>query len=245
MRSKLFVAGMLLLPLAFVAAVCGSETTRIENTGDGDLRGITVAGEGKVTAPPDLAMITLGVSALRPTVAEARESAATSLAGMIDSMKANGIDEKDIQTQSLSIYPEYDYNNGNQLLRGFRVQNIVIAKIRDIDTTSKVVDDAVTAGGDNTSIQGISFTIDNPESLREEARRKAVEDARARAQTLASASGVDVGEPINITESGYSPPLPYDVAAGAERAAPDTATPIETGELDVVVTVNVTWEIVH
>ena len=73
MRSKILIAGMLLLPLAFVAAVCGNETTRIENTGGDEIRGITVAGEGKVTAEPDLAMITLGVSALRPTVAEARE----------------------------------------------------------------------------------------------------------------------------------------------------------------------------
>jgi uncharacterized protein YggE len=247
MKRKLLLAGLVLAPLTFIAAVCGNETTRIENTGNEQMNGISVSGEGKVSAPPDLAMITLGVSTLRPTVAEARDAAATALDAMITSMKDNGIEEKDIQTTGLSIYPEYRYsNNGEQTLTGFRVSNTVIAKLREVDRTGEVVDEAVTAGGNEATIQGISFTIDDPESLREQARAAAVADAKRRAETLASASGVTIGSPISIIEGSVSsPPIPYaaDRAAASEGAQGVPETPIEPGELDVIINVTVTWSI--
>jgi uncharacterized protein YggE len=189
-------------------------------------------------------MIQLGVSVLRPTVAEARAQAATALDAMINSMNANGVEEDDIQTSQLYISPEYDYRNNEAVLRGFRVSNSVSVKVRDIDTTSKVVDDAVAAGGDDTQLQGISFTIDDPKELQKQAREAAIADARAKADTLAQAGGVSVGDPIVINEgSVYVPPIPY---AGREAAAPDQAapeTPIEPGQLDVIVNVTVTWTI--
>ncbi len=246
MRQKLFIAGMALMPLMLAAAVCGSETTRIENTPQDQMRGITVSGEGKVTGKPDLALITLGVSTLRPTVAEARDAAATALTGILDSMRANGVDDDDIQTSQLSIYPEYDYTGSTQRLTGFRVSNTVTAKLRNIDSTSAVIDDAIANGGDETTIQSIAFTIDDPESLREQARQAAVEDAKRKAETLAGASGVKVGNPINISESGgYSPPIPYAERAIAadEASQAGASTPIQPGELDVIIYVNVTWEI--
>lgn len=244
MRTTLILAPLLLLPLAFAAAVCGGETTRIETPGGDNRNGITVAGEGKVTARPDIAMLSLGVSALAPSVGEAREQAAAALNAMIDSMKANGIDEDDLQTQQLSISPEYDYRGETQTLRGFRVSNVITAKVRDIDTTGKVVDDAVAAGGDTTQIQSISFTIDDPTQLQEQARSLAVADAKKKAETLASASGVGIGAPIAISEGSLYVPLNYadgeSFAADRQAAAP---TPIEPGELDVVINVSVTWEI--
>jgi len=230
--------------LSLVAATCGSTNTTIENT-DKQSLGISVSGQGKVTGKPDLANISLGVSTLAPTVAEARTQAATSLGAMIDSMKANGVEEKDIQTSSLSIYPEYDYlNDGRQELRGFRVQNTVNAKIRDIDRTGEIVDEAVDAGGNDTTINGIAFSIENPDDLKKEAREKAVADAKARAETLAQAAGVSLGDAISISESSYSPPVYYEGrAADAATGAPAPETPIETGELDVTVDVSITFEI--
>lgn len=245
MKRNLLFAGMALAPLMFIAAVCGDETTRIENTGDAQPRGISVAGEGRVSAKPDVALITLGVTALRPTVAEARESAAASLTGMIDAIKAGGVAENDIQTQQLSISPEYDYSNdGGQTLRGFRVSNTVTAKLRDVDKTGDIVDAAVAAGGDEATIEGIAFTIDDPEDLREQARAAAVADAKKRAETLASATGVEIGEPLSISEGGvFEPPIFYDRAAGAPATGETATTPIEPGQLDVVINVNVTWAI--
>jgi uncharacterized protein YggE len=243
-RTRALIIGMALVPLTLVAAVCGSETTRIENNGEAQT-GITVTGEGRVQGAPDVAMVQLGVSTLRPTVAEARQQAATSLEAILNSVQTNGVDDDDIQTQQLYIQPEYDYRNNEMILRGFRVENTLSVKIRDIDTTSAVIDDAVAAGGDDTRLQGISFTIDDPTELQKQAREQAVANARAKADTLASAGGISVGDPIIINEgTSYTPPIPY--AAGAEsaadrQAAPDT--PIEPGQLEVVVHVTVTWTI--
>lgn len=243
-RKRLLLAGAFFAPLALIIAACGNETTRIETPPDDAVRGITVSGEGKVTAKPDLAMIQLGVSVLAPTVAEARTQAATSMDAIIASMKSNGIDEKDIQTTQIYINAEYDYSGNTQTLRGFRVNNTVSSKIREIDDTSKVIDDAVNAGGNNTQIQGISFTIDKPETLQDEAREKAVGDAKARAETLARAAGVSLGGAIAIVEGATgSPPIPYAARAAGDMAQEGGSTPILTGELDVIVTVTVTWAI--
>lgn len=243
--KKAGVAVLLLVPLAMIVAACGNETTKIEQAGPNQATGVSVSGEGKVSAPPDVANISLGVSVLAPSVAEARTQAAASLTAMVDSMKRNGVADKDIQTSQLSIYPEYDYRDGNSVLRGFRVQNSVNAKIRDIDTTGKVVDEAVEAGGNNTQIQGISFTIDDPSELQEQARKAAVEDAKRKAEVLANAGGVSLGNPISISEGALNvPPIYYDAGrAAADSAAPLPETPIEPGELDVSISVTVVWAI--
>ncbi|HEX5479367.1 MAG TPA: SIMPL domain-containing protein [Dehalococcoidia bacterium] len=231
--------------LAFGAATCGSfgPQTTVQNDANG-VHGITVSGEGKVQAKPDVAQLALGVSVLRDTVAQARTDAATSMSAITDAVKADGVADKDIQTQQFNISPEYDYSNNRQTLKGFRVTNTVSVKVRSIDNTSKVVDDAVTAGGDDTQIQGIMFTIDNPADLKTQARKQAVDDAKSKAQTLASASGVGLGQAIDIAESGGVQPIPYaadQLKSAAGAAAP--ATPIEPGQVDVTVDVTITWGI--
>lgn len=243
-RIAIIAAGSAAMFLAAVAATCGDTTTRIENPGGGQATGITVAGEGKATGKPDIALITLGVSRLAVTVDAARNGAAASLDAMVTSMTGNGIAKDDIQTQQFSISPEYDYSNNRQTLSGFRVTNIVSVKLRDIGKTSKVVNDAISAGGNNVQVQNIAFTIDKPDDLKKQAREAAVADAKARAQTLASASGVSVGEPISIIETGVtSPPLMYKGIAEGRSAADLPATPIEPGTQDVTVSVTITWGI--
>ncbi len=233
-------AGMLSF-LAFAAATCGSTTTNIE--GGNQPHGITVSGEGRATAKPDVAQITLGASALVDSVADARDRAAASMDALIKSMKDDGVADKDIHTRQLTISPEYDYSNGRQSLRGFRVTNTVTAKIRDIDTTSKVIDDAVRAGGNDTQIQGISFTIDKPEDLKKQAREAAIADARAKAETLAKASGVSLGDAIAISENAAPTPTVFAAGLAEKATAGAPSTPIQPGELDVTVDVAVTWAI--
>ena len=232
--------------VALGASTCGSlgsTTTTIQGDSNG-VHGITVSGEGKVTGKPDVAQLTLGVSVLRPTVAAARDQAASSLTAMTNAVKADGVADKDIQTQQLNIQPEYDYSNNKQRLTGFRVTNTVSVKVRNIDSTSKVVDDAVAAGGDDTQLQGISFTIDKPDDLKQQARQLAVADAKAKAQTLASASGVSVGDAIDINEGGGVQPVVYSGAAyDAAKSVAAPATPIQPGELDITIDVNITWAI--
>ncbi len=230
--------------LVSVAATCGDTTTRVETNG-GLEHGISVSGEGKSPGKPDIAMISLGVTRLGDTVAEARDGAAASLDAMIKTIQANGVSKDDIQTEQFNIQPEYDYSNGRQLLKGFRVTNTLSVKLRDVNKTSQVVDDAVNAGGNDTNVQNIAFTIDKPDELQAQAREAAVADARGKAETLAKTAGVELGDPITISESGGPVPIYAERAAlaGAADSVAAPSTPIEPGTLDVVIDVSVTWAI--
>jgi len=238
--ALLSIAGLLLL--ALLGAACEGDKVTVA-TQQSQSMGVSVGGEGKVSGAPDIAVLTLGVSALAPSVKDARDQAATAMKGIVDSIKGNGVDAKDIQTTQLSIQPEYTWRDSNQVLTGYRVTNIVTAKLRNIDNTSKVIDDAAAAGGDLTQIQGISFTIDDPAKLRDEARQEAVADAKAKAQRLAELSGVGLGKVMSISETFTAPPVPLAQGALIAPATGPGPTTIETGQMDVVVTVQVVYAI--
>lgn len=206
-------------------------------------RTIHVIGSGSVAGEPDIATLDVGVSVEKETVAEAREEAASAMTALINSLKANDVAEKDIKTENFNIYPQYDYGEKVRTLRGYRVNNTVRAKVRELETLSEVIDDAAAAGGNSTVINSIQFAIDDTAPLQTQARNLAVKDAEAKAQTLAEASGVRLGEPVTITESSFfaGPPTPY--LAVAEDASARTATPIAPGEFTVTVNVTVVYEI--
>ena len=208
-------------------------------------RAIHVTGSGSVTGEPDIATLDLGVSVEKETIAEAREEAASTMTALIASLKANNVAEKDIKTENFSIHPQYDYTDNGRILRGYRVNNTVRAKIRELATLSDIIDAAAGAGGNNIVINSIQFMIDDTTPLQTQARSLAVKDAEAKAQTLAEASGVTLGEPITITESTYfeGPPIPFATAEAAFDDAARTSTPIVAGELTVTVNVTVVYEI--
>lgn len=242
-RKVLFltVAGLALLGFALVG--CTDEGTTVVTPG-APAEGISVSGSGSAFGAPDVAVLQMGVSVLKPSVKEARQQAASAMQDVVDSMKDNGIEEKDIQTTRFSVHAEYDYRNDRQELRGFRVTNIVTAKLRDIDKTGDVLDDVIEAGGDLVEVQSVNFTIDDPDELREEARREAVEDARQKAETLAELADVKLGKPLSISESGGPVPIPYRGAAEMGLAVEEEApTPIEVGELEVAISVQIVYAI--
>ena len=208
-------------------------------------RSIHVTGSGSVTGEPDLATLYLGVSVEKTSVEEAREAAASAMTAVIDALKSNDIAEKDIQTENFSIYPQYDYTDNGRVLRGYRVTNTVNAKVRELDSLSDVIDDATAAGGDIVVINSIRFMIEDPTPLQTQARTLAVKNAEAKAQTLAEAGGVTLGEPITITETSRSASPPVAFAESAEFAADSarSSTPIEAGELTVTINVTIVYEI--
>ena len=209
-------------------------------------RTINVNGSGTVSGEPDIATLYLGVSVERDSVVNAREEAARAMTALIDSLKANGIAEKDIITQNFSIYPQYDYSEGKRKLRGYSANNTVQTKVRKLDTLSDVIDDAAEAGGDNIVLNSIQFMIEDTTPLQEQARAMAVKNAEAKALTIAEASGVTLGKPVTITENSYyeSPPIPYAVAeADYADDAERTSTPIVSGELTVTINVTAVYEI--
>jgi uncharacterized protein YggE len=207
-------------------------------------QGLSVSGEGRASAAPDVAVLGLGVSAKASTVGAANSQAQEAMTALLDALEANGVQEKDIQTTSLSIQPEYDYRNDEQVLTGYRVSHMLQVKVRDIDRAGEVIDDAVQAGGDLLQVQSISFTIDDTTALSSEARQKAVADAQAKAEELASLAGVTLGDPTYITESTSTPySQPYYDRSVAYSAEAAPATEISLGELEVVVSVNITYGI--
>ena len=206
---------------------------------------IHVTGSGSVVSEPDIATLHLGVSVEKETVAEAREAAAAAMTGVIAALKANDIAENDIRTERFSIYPQYDYTDNGRVLRGYSVNNTVSAKVRELENLSDVIDDAAEAGGDIVVVNSIQFMVEDPTPLQAQARALAAKDAAAKAQTLAEASGVTLGKPVTITEttSGGRPPIAF---AKSEEFADDSAgssTPIEAGELTIIVNITVVYEI--
>ena len=231
-------AGAALLLLA--AAGCGGAST-----GDGDAgrSGISVTGVGSVAVVPDVAVLSIGVEVTAETVGEARSDAARTMEAMGESLRGSGVDDGDIATRSFHIYPQYRYEEGKApTIVGFTVSNQVTVKVRDIDRLSSTLDGAIAAGGDLVRVHDVSFGVDEPERFFEQAREEAVADARARAAHLAALAGVELGDPVVITESTGGAPAPFAPAAFAESDLA-RATPLAPGEEEVTIAVSVTYAI--
>lgn len=234
--------------LAIGLAACSSEDTTLSegavvvNTSS-QSTGIWVSGEGKVYAIPDLGILQVGVEAQAATVAEANAQAAAAMEALQKALKDAGLEDKDIQTSNFSIYPvrEWDPDTGEERLAGFRASNMVTIKIRNLDRAGSIIDSVVAAGGDYTRIEGISFTVEDPTPYYDQARSKAVADARHRAEQLAADSGITLGKLIYMTEStGYVPPVRYVTPAPYEYKADIS---ISAGELEITLNVQVNFEI--
>jgi len=208
--------------------------------------GIWVTGEGKVSAVPDVAILSLGVEAQAATVAEAQQQAAEAMEAVKEELDKSGVAEKDIKTQHFSIYPvrRWDRDKDEEILVGYRVTNTVTAKIKKVDEAGIIIDAVTKAGGDYIRINGISFTIDDPTDYYDEAREKAIADAKAKAEQLADLADVKLGKPIYINESGGYIPVPRAYIAVEEApAAPAPTTPISPGEIEISLTVQVVFDI--
>jgi len=246
------VIGLALLVSVVALVGCSTEGALNGGTVKVDLNsqqsGVWVTGEGKVTAVPDIAIITVGIEAQELTVVDAQASAAAAMAQVMQVLEDQGIAEEDIQTQYYSIYEvtRWDSDKQEQITIGYRVTNTVTVKIREIDNTGAVIDAVAVAGGDLTRINSISFSIDDPSDYYEQARVKAVADAADKAQKLAETAGVELGNPTYISESSYYPGPIYrnDLMAVAE-GAPAAETLISPGEMEITTTIQIAYSIVE
>lgn len=208
---------------------------------------ITVTGEGKVTAVPDIAQLNFGVTTgVQTTAKAASDKIATDMNKVLAAVKALGIDDKDIKTQSFYLQPTYDYTDGRQRLRGYEATQSLDVKVRDLDK----VGDVLTAATDNGANQanGVNFTIDKPESKKDEARTQAIADAKTKAEELAKQLGQSLGDVQSFNESGngYYPPVMYmakSEAYGMGGGADSAAVPMPAGEQDITVNVTITYEL--
>ena len=175
--------------------------------------GIWVSGQGTISVAPDLAMLDFGVETRAANVSEANSQASVAMDAVIEALKARGVKDEDIQTSRFSIYPRYDYieeekdgiRSSREVLVGYRVRNSGTVKLRDLDAVGEVIDEVVTAGGDNVRISDINFTLEDPKPKMAELREMAVRDAKAKAEHLAELSDVSVGRLIYISEGAAAP----------------------------------------
>ncbi|MEE8194152.1 MAG: SIMPL domain-containing protein [Dehalococcoidales bacterium] len=204
-------------------------------------RGIWVTGEGRVAVVPDVAILSLGIETQEAIVAEAQQQAATAMAAVMSTLDEHGVAGKDITTQYFSIQPVRRFDDGKEILLGYRVTNIVTVKVRNVEDTGSIIDAVTAAAGDYTRINSISFTVDDPQDYNEEAREKAMADAKAKAKQLADLGGVKLGKPTYINEyGGYISPVVFRDFGLIEGAA---TTPISPGETEIQLTVQVVYSI--
>ncbi len=209
---------------------------------------ISIVGMGEVTGAPDTAYVMSGVTTQGATAREALDANNAAMTALIETLKAAGIEERDIQTSGFSVMPNYVYTderdaNGYTLppkINGYSVFNNVNVRVRDISTLGAVLDQQVTVGAN--TISGVTFSVADPSTLLDEARKLAFADARARAQLYADTARVELDQIVSISESQMmQPPQPY-MFDRAEMAAA-SPVPIQGGELTFQINVNVTWEI--
>ncbi|MFH1620999.1 MAG: SIMPL domain-containing protein [Patescibacteria group bacterium] len=204
---------------------------------------IVIQGEGKATSKPDLALIDLGVTTDGITVKEAQKSNTQKMNAIIGAVKDLGVDEKDIQTANYTIFPKYQYDLGKQTVIGYTVSQDVSIKVRDLDKAGDILAKAGELGANQ--IGGLRFSIDDPQELKVEARSKAILDARTKAEALAKQLGLSIVRVVTFSESsgGVVPPQPY-YAKAIDMASSVMPTPeIESGSLDVMSSVYVTFEV--
>lgn len=205
---------------------------------------ISVSGEGKVVGIPDIATVDLGMIIERTTVAAAQKENTRVMNELISRVKAAGVEEKDIQTTSYNVYPVYDWVDNKQKLRGYSVSQNVHVKVRNLDKVGDLVGMAGELGANQ--IGGIGFAVDDPEGLRQEARVKALQNAKAKAEALASVAGVKLRRVVSFDESFSNPPSPmyYDRAMGMGGAEAAMAAPsVEAGSSEIRANVTITYEL--
>ena len=202
---------------------------------------ISVTGQGTLSVRPDLAQVDAGVASDAKTAREASEANNVAMAKVLAALKGAGIEDKDYQTSRLSLQPEYAPNRtGPSPIVGYRASNRVTIKVHDVAKVASVIDTLVTAGAND--IGNINFTVTQASKLLDEAREKAVADARRKAEIYAKAAGVTLGAPLSISEEGAPAPL-FRAKTLAMAPMETSAPPIAQGEETLSVTVSVTWAI--
>lgn len=202
---------------------------------------LTVTGDGRATAQPDMVTITLGVSTQAPTAAEALSQNSAQQSKVIDLLKADGIEARDIQTAGLNLSPQMQYADGQPpKLTGYSAQNTVTVRVRDISALGAILDKLVGAGANE--INGISFSRADMTEAQNTARANAVADARARAEVMAEAAGMRLGALRMLSDAPIAMPGPGPMRMMAKGVASAPA-PVEAGELEVTAQVNAVFEL--
>lgn len=229
------IAALILVLLGGIFAVLLSRPVSAAQVGGVGPRQITVVGNGEVKVTPDMATVQIGAQTDGATSQEALNANNTQVAAIIAKLKELGIAEADIQTANFSISPRYDTNG--QTVTGYQVSNTVSVTIRNLSQAGTLLDEVVKVGANQ--VYGISFDVADRTALENQARDKALENAKAKAQQLATAAGGSIGQVLVVTETIGGGPV-FPMAARADVAA---GVPVQAGQQTVSLQVQVTYQL--
>lgn len=205
---------------------------------------LAVVGEGKIDITPDTAYVDAGIFVNNvKTVQEAQDKITAVNNAIISSMQSLGVKKVDIKTSNFSINPDYLYESGKNQIRGYSGNVTVTIKTSNLPLVSRIIEAATTAGANQ--VQGARFTIDNPQTYREQVREKAIANAKEQAQKLSHTLGIKLGKITNIIEStpdSIAYPYMAKTAAMGLGGAPDAQPIIEPGTQSLSSTVTLYFE---
>ena len=213
---------------------------------------ISVSGYGEAFGAADIATFSFSVVSEKSTVAAAQTDATNKINAITKYIKDAGVAEKDIQTTDYSVYPQYEYNqivcvsypcpSGRQVLKGYQVRQTTTIKVRDLAKAGELLTGV--GGKGATEMSGLQFTFDDPNKLQNDARGKAISDAKAKADQLAKQLGVSLVRVVSFNENGGGYPGPmYTKAVGMGGDAVQSAPEISVGQNKVSSSVSITYEI--
>jgi uncharacterized protein len=209
-------------------------------TPDGEAQHVvTVIGSGEVRGTPDTLNVNASIEFIAPDVADAMNQTSDRQQAVINALVDAGVERKDISTSQVSLQPQFTGGDNPQAIVGYRASNSIDVKIRQLDAASQALALIVSTGGDATRINSVNYSIEDDSQLVKDARTRAFNDAKDRAEQYAQLSGMNLGKVVSISEpAGQSPPVP--LPRGAEMAA---AVPLEPGQQTVGFSVTVIWEL--
>ncbi|WP_394999107.1 SIMPL domain-containing protein [Sphingomonas sp.] len=237
---RLIVSALLAGAMFVPAATATAQVTTTLATPISGTR-LDISATGEATRVPDIAIISAGVTTQAATATDALGQNATRMERVRAALKRAGVADRDIQTASISLQPQYKYvENQAPILTGYQASNQLSVKFRDIRASGKILDALVGEGANQ--INGPNLTIDHPEAALDEARGKAIATGRARADLYARALGMRVIRVISVSESGgYSSPPPQPMMARAQMA--EDKTSIDPGEQQLQISVAMAFEL--
>ncbi len=205
---------------------------------------IDITGEGKIFAKPDIGQIDLSVVSQGSTVSAVVTDNNQKMNKITQAMKDLGINDEDLKTTNYNINPSYQYTNGKSTIIGYEVTQTLEVKIRDLNKTSQILEKAAGLGANQ--VGSLTFTFDDPEKLKQEAREKAVANAKDKAGAMSKTLGIGLGKIVGFSESsgGEQAPIPYDLSGkGGGGATAISAPEVSTGQNEIIIDVNLTYEI--
>ncbi|MEE9188566.1 MAG: SIMPL domain-containing protein [Anaerolineales bacterium] len=242
MRTRKWSIIVAMLWVTLLLGGCGGSQSEPTATGTPPPRNITVSGSGKVFLNPDIATISIGVHSEDESAARAVNGNNAQAQKVTEVLLEMGVEEDDIQTSNFNIYLEQRFDEeGDQAGTIYIVDNTVLVTMRDLNILGEIMGTVVEAGAN--SIFGIQFDVADKTQALSEARKAAVEDAQKKAEELALAAGVTLGEVQSINEYGGVPVPVFEGKGGAGFGATSDQVPISLGQLSLTVEVSVIYHI--